>query len=72
MDNNTQDFEAAAIKQGYIIERIKKNEFNKITTMYGSIRSGIYVRPVRWNHLGHCFSRRGKALSKYNLKLQSL
>lgn len=64
------NFESAAQKQGYVIERIKKNGKNNVDSMFGSVTVGTLVRAVRWDQLGQCFSRKGKALPKYDLQLE--
>lgn len=72
MAYNTEIFEKAARKCGYVIESIKKNAPQKVESMRGAVVEGSLVKQVWWNAEGKCFSYRRAPLPKYDLQLEDV
>jgi hypothetical protein len=69
MGHKIKDFETAANKKGYHIEQIKSDDMRNVVSMYGSPKKKQTVANIRWNSIGHCFSRTGARLAEYDLTL---
>jgi hypothetical protein len=69
MGYKIKDFEKAANKKGYHIEQIKSDAMRNVVSMYGSPKRKQMVANLRWNSVGHCFSRTGARLTEYDLAL---
>lgn len=72
MAYNTIVFETAIHACGYIVDEIRKESLDKVKSVLGSVIEGTYVKRVRWDSEGKCFSPKGKALSKYDLPLEEV
>lgn len=72
MSYNTFVFETAIHACGYVVEQIKKESLDKVKFALGAVIKGTYVKRVRWDSEGKCFSLKCKALPKYDLPLASV
>lgn len=72
MAYNTFIFETAILERGYVVEEIRKESLEKVKFVLGAVIKGTYVKRVRWDSEGKCFSPKGKALPQYDLPMEEV
>lgn len=72
MAYNTEVFEKAILKKGYVIEEMRKSSPLAVESVKGAVTQGTLTKQVWWNKDGKCFSYRRTRLPKYDLPLEEI